>query len=553
MQFFVNFVISFLRLVAGVGVLLFAAGIPAYFVEVDKEAIVSAGKKSPMPIDVARIYFDGAKLSTAMLIADASAESKELKSSIDSLYERHPNWKIAGGDEPFFDAFQSTLKSKGSQRTDGYSVYSILSLGENRKKLLDFLTHSRTGLVAKFIDLRKMTSVILPPVYTSAGAPLDSALLTSALLAQTGDFTPAFLKDVSYTMNLMKGDSASKERFEKYCVGLLTLMRDMDWTLLRSLFPHFNSLDEVYDFARVYKSAKTDGLRNVYVAGVLMCGNVKSTCDYLRSADENKWRDFAFAFLNGEGALKFLLKQNKPIHRTSWASKYIDALIEPIKEYLGTSAVAYPRGLLAFKVVLSIFGGYLFIRGLLRLFVINRDTPSWASPLALARGFFQGAIVSLVFFILVEPDAFKIKLEDTTPPPELKFSFEKIANTIQEETMKFETDTATLAAVGLFFVLQLMVYILGVIRIWSIRRTIAPAKLKLKLLENEDNLFDLGLYIGLGGTVVSLILLTMGVVTASLMAAYASTLFGILFTSMIKIVNVRRYKRQLLIEAEKDA
>ena len=118
--------------------------------------------------------------------------------------------------------------------------------------------------------------------------------------------------------------------------------------------------------------------------------------------------------------------------------------------------------------------------------------------------------------------------------------------------MKFETDTATLVAVGLFFVLQFIVYILGVIRIWAIRRTNVPAKLKLKLLENEDNLFDLGLYIGLAGTVVSLILLSIGIVTASLMAAYASTLFGILFTSMIKIIHVRKYKRQLIIEAEKD-
>ena len=553
MRFFINFFISLLRLVAGVIILILASGIPAYFVSVDKNAVVSAGKKTSMPIDVARIYFDGAKLSTAMLIVSASGESSELKSAVDSLYRSHPNWKIAGGDEPFFDAYQSTLISKGSQREDGYCVYSILSLGENRKKLLDFLTQSQSGLVGKFIALRKMTSVILPPVYTSAGAPLDSALLTSALLAQTGDFTPAFLKDASYTLNLMKGDSIAKERFEKYCVGLLVLMRNMDWTTLRSFFPHFNSLDDVYDFARVYKSAKSDSLRNVFASGVLICGDVSSCCNYLRTANDEKWQDFAFAFINGEGGLKHLLEQNKPIYRASYVSKTIAPIISPIKEQFGEWAKDYPHGLLAMKVVLSIFGGYLFIRGLLRLFSPRRDTPSWASPLALARGFFEGAMVSLLFFVLIEPDAFKIKIDDNTSSPELKFSFEKIANTIQEETMKFETDTATLSAVGLFFVMQLTVYILGVIRIWSIRRTKAPAKLKLKLLENEDNLFDLGLYIGLAGTVVSLILLTMGVVTASLMAAYASTLFGILFTSMIKIVHVRKYKRQLLIEAERDS
>lgn len=552
MRFLGNFIVSFLRLVAGLCVLLLATGIPAYFVAVDDKAVLSAGKGTPSPTDVARIYFDGAKLSTAMLVCGASGEASELESAVESLYKTHPNWKIAGGDEPFFDAFQSTLITKGSQREQSFSVYSILSLGENRKKLLDFLSQSQTGLVGKFIELRKMTSVILPPVYTSAGAPLESALLTSALLAQSGDFTPEFLKDLSATFNLMKGDSYAKARFEKYCVGILTLMRDMDWTMLRSFFAHFDSLDQVYDFARVYKSAPSNSLRNVFLAGTLICGDVTSCCDYLRFADENQWQDFAFAFLNGEGGLKFLLAQKKPIYRPSYVVKKLEAFTTPVREYFGAFATEYPCGLLVLKVVLSILGGYFFVRGLLRMFSPNRDTPSWASPLALARGFFQGAMVSLLFFILVEPNAFKMDVKDNTPPPELKFSFEKIVNTIQEETMKFETDTATLSAIGLFFVLQLTVYILGVIRIWVIRRTNAPASLKLKLLENEDNLFDLGLYIGLAGTVVSLILLSIGIVTASLMAAYASTLFGILFTSMIKIVHVRKYKRQLIIEAEKE-
>ena len=112
-----------------------------------------------------------------------------------------------------------------------------------------------------------------------------------------------------------------------------------------------------------------------------------------------------------------------------------------------------------------------------------------------------------------------------------------------------DTDSATLAAIALFFVMQSTVYVVCLIRIGIIRRTRASASLKLKLLENEDNLFDLGLYVGLAGTVASLILLTFGVITASLMAGYTSTLFGILFTALVKIVHLRKLKRKLLIEA----
>ena len=129
--------------------------------------------------------------------------------------------------------------------------------------------------------------------------------------------------------------------------------------------------------------------------------------------------------------------------------------------------------------------------------------------------------------------------------------FNKIKSNIvgDKDIMSIDTDTATLAAIALFFVVQMIVYIVCLVRISVIKRTKANASLKLKLLENEDNLFDLGLYIGLSGTVASLILLTFGVITASLMAGYTSTLFGILFTALVKIVHLRKFKRKLLIEA----
>jgi hypothetical protein len=73
--------------------------------------------------------------------------------------------------------------------------------------------------------------------------------------------------------------------------------------------------------------------------------------------------------------------------------------------------------------------------------------------------------------------------------------------------------------------------------------------LKLKLLDNEENLFDLGLYIGLGGTVLSLILLmVMTDRTDALIGAYTSTLFGILFVAALKIFVVRPYRNHLLIQ-----
>lgn len=43
-----------------------------------------------------------------------------------------------------------------------------------------------------------------------------------------------------------------------------------------------------------------------------------------------------------------------------------------------------------------------------------------------------------------------MKIGGNAPAPELRFAFEKVINNIGGETMNFETDTATIAAVALF-------------------------------------------------------------------------------------------------------
>ena len=74
--------------------------------------------------------------------------------------------------------------------------------------------------------------------------------------------------------------------------------------------------------------------------------------------------------------------------------------------------------------------------------------------------------------------------------------------------------------------------------------------MKIKLLENEDHLFDAGLYLGFVGTIISLILVSLGIGKFSLMAAYSSTSFGIIFVSIFKIFHLRPTSRKLLVEAE---
>jgi hypothetical protein len=74
--------------------------------------------------------------------------------------------------------------------------------------------------------------------------------------------------------------------------------------------------------------------------------------------------------------------------------------------------------------------------------------------------------------------------------------------------------------------------------------------IKLRLAENEENLFDSGLYVGIAGTCIALVLQVMGVIQANLLAAYSSNLFGILGVAFVKIRHVRPFKQRLILAAE---
>ena len=548
MKFLVNLAVSAARMGVGAALLILAAGIPAYFFECDRRTVAAAGEGTPSPLDIAGIYLDASKISTASLIAKESGTFGEISEAVEKQYSAHPQWVAAGGNEPFFEAYYSSVPETPARMSPA-PLYSVLAASDSRKKLLDFLAQADSGLVKKFISMRGMNPAIFPPVYSSAGAPLEAALLINALMAQAGDFDRKFLLDIASIMDLSEKSPEKKEEFEKYCLATLAFAKGYDWTIVRSIFSHFSSAGEAYGFARVYESAPTRDYKNVLLAGMLECGSPSMCSRYLDGADPRRWEDFRYAFLHGEGALAFLLESGSPIYSDSAFARFLSPVCSPIKEALAPYVAKFPAAALSAKVALAVIGGYFFIRGFLRIFQPERDTPSWHSPLALARGLLEALAAALVFFLLAEPNAFAANSVENAPAPELRFAFEKVINTIGEETMNFETDTATIAAVALFFVLQLTVYVFCLIRLSMIKRIKAPAKLKMQLLENEETLFDLGLYIGLGGTVFSLILLTMGIVTASLMAAYASTLFGILFTALVKTMHVRRYKRRLLLEA----
>lgn len=113
--------------------------------------------------------------------------------------------------------------------------------------------------------------------------------------------------------------------------------------------------------------------------------------------------------------------------------------------------------------------------------------------------------------------------------------------------------TISLLPLLVFFVIQVLIYIWCLAKLNEIRRQAIAPHLKLRLLENEDHLFDAGLYIGFVGTIIAFMLFMIGVSKFSAMSAYSSTSFGIIFVSVLKIFHVRPLRRKLILESEATA
>jgi len=102
-----------------------------------------------------------------------------------------------------------------------------------------------------------------------------------------------------------------------------------------------------------------------------------------------------------------------------------------------------------------------------------------------------------------------------------------------------------------FAAIQIFVYLTCKSKVDEIRHGTGDPLLKLRLLENEDNLFDMGLYIGIAGTALTLAIKMLAPQFGiNLSVAYASNIFGILCVALVKIHHVRGARQQLIMEAE---
>ena len=272
-------------------------------------------------------------------------------------------------------------------------------------------------------------------------------------------------------------------------------------------------------------------------------------------AVERALDDIKVAMSHGKGGIDHLLDRNKPIHHSGFAV----SMAEPLFPFLGgglLTTLSHKHRDFSIALKIALFIGSFFC---LMLFISKTiPRPSFQRSnshygLRWTRRFSASALFALLGVLAIEPTLLQ------TPRGQVSvagfdFALANLLAYANEDSMADQNLTIVTAIIaGVFLLIQIVIFMICMSRVSQIKNEELRAGLKLGLLDNEENLFDLGLYIGLGGTVLSLILLlVLDVKQDALIGAYTSTLFGILFVAALKIVIVRPYRNHLLVKQSED-
>ena len=127
-------------------------------------------------------------------------------------------------------------------------------------------------------------------------------------------------------------------------------------------------------------------------------------------------------------------------------------------------------------------------------------------------------------------------------------------NDIHEAAKTVETINKTAARLSLFIlifilILQAFAFVAAANVFFGLRRSKEAVSIRLKKLDNADLFLDLPLYFGLLGTVASFIVMSFNP-NISRLIAYSSTLVGIIFSVILRLIFQYPLKQRLISAAE---
>jgi hypothetical protein len=528
-------------LLVGIGLLVAAAAwtLPVNLKSVSPALLREAGSDTPSLAVFGRQLVDSEKIGPAALVLDAAKALRDpgapaLETAWHELAAHQPEMVAWGGWDPFLDPLFNLRENKG--QTTSTPVLTFFLPEKARTSLRSYLANSRSLGVQALLRTREITVTgRFVPATQPGGQPLEAVILLAALLYQGEHLSPALQREVRSLADLAVARQSLGE-LEGFYLDLLSLGKRLDWAQLGELLRRTENTKTVGEYAHLARVAPAQ-FPLMYVAA-LFSGSADRVASYLLQYGKSGTEDLRLALADGQGAVSQLMLRQVPVNRT----------LDP---GLGTAAslvLLHPRIMLVVKYLAYFLGAFLVFRGLDWWIV----TPG--AGLGLPR--MKSGVLALLFagLLVLVTEPFLLK---AAPPSEYRVrlvlpALITTATSAAQSTDKtiHTMDASTLLSIGFFAALQVAMYFTCLLKIREIARSSASPLLKLRLMENEENLFDGGLYVGIGGTATALVLQVLGVIEPNLLAAYSSNLFGITCVAIVKIRHVRPYKRQLILDSQ---
>jgi|GEM_PF-88206 len=537
--------VAFFAVLSGV-LLLLGTLVPANWKSVHPALLERAGQGTPTAASLGLAAVNAQRPGVANLALSAAMTVKDeqvakLTAELAAL-EAQRGWTTWGGRDPFIE---SVFKEAATPRPASEPILPVLLTETNRAVLRAHLATARAPGVQAILQTRELSSTTqFVPAGRPGGQPFEATILLTALLYQGERLSALLAQDIRTTAEQANASRVAGE-WESVCMDVLTLARRMDWMQLSELLRQVPNAKALNDLAQLAKTAP-DNFAVLYTAS-LLTKTPDRVAGYLLRFGNAGAGDLVKALAHGEGAVRLLVERSLPLGPA-----------RTVPGFLAGWTLAAPRGMLTAKVICFLLAGLGF-------FLVWRElspVQPGSRPMASVRVIHgQRAAVALVLGLMLLAAGEPFLLRPLGSPEfRLRLKLPVLMNspvpTDKTETAtktKPRMDLSTILSVVLFAALQVAVYAICLMKIREIEMSTASPQLKMRLMENEENLFDSGLYVGIAGTATALVLQVLQVIEANLLAAYASNLFGIVTVAFVKIHHVRAAKRRLILESQAEA
>jgi len=532
-------------LVLGLVMLAIAWLMPVNVKSLNTALLREAGRGTPSVSGFGRELLDLDKPGPAALVLEAARKTgdpgaRALSVIYDSFAQNHREMLPWGGWDVALEPL--LVGQNAASPAESQPVLKFMVTQQARDNLRHYLAVSRLPAVQTLLKTAELTTTErFVPANRPGGQPLEAVILLTAYLWQTEHLSASLQREVRSLAESAVATGRMGE-LENFYLDILTLGKRLNWVQLSELLRTTGSLGTVGQFAHLTRVAP-DYLAVIYTSA-LITRSADSVAHYLIAFGQPGAEHLQLALSYGRGAVEQLVQRQVPVTRASG----------PEFEMGAAFTLRYPDLALMVKYAAFLAGIFLLLRAIdTKLFRSVESTLRSAFP-KMGSGVIA-AILTFIFFVFSEP--FLLKAAPVSDY-KIKLVIPVIGSVAapaaaSPSTTSPNMDISTILSITIFACLQIGMYVICLLKISEVDRQPLAAAGKLRLVENEENLFDGGLYLGIAGTATALVLQVLHLIDANLLAAYSSNLFGIVCVALVKIRHVRPYKRKLILESVQTA